>query len=100
MPLLILLAVLFGLLLLVSPVLAISALIAQSAFRKKLKDITEENAKQINKLQRAVGELQSRLAAASAPAAPNAEKPVTSEVRLPVPAPGSFPAGKIPPPVV
>ncbi|HTQ62924.1 MAG TPA: DUF2339 domain-containing protein [Candidatus Solibacter sp.] len=100
MPLLILLAVLFGLLLLVSPVLAISALIAQSALRKKLKDITEENAKQINKLQRAIGELQSRFAAGSAPATANAEKPMTLEARLPVPVPGTFPAAKIPAPVV
>src|SRR5260370_20250077 len=101
MPLLILVAVLYALLLLATPFLAMGLYRRHAKLRKQLNEFTEENAKNLTKLQRAVGELQSKLAAtaphAAAPLA--AEKPVTTEARQPVPVPRSFPQIYVPPPV-
>jgi Predicted membrane protein (DUF2339) len=99
MPLLILLAVLYGLVLLATPVLAIFLLVRYANLRKELNDFTAENAKQLTKLQRVVGELQNKIAASSAPATPAREKPATPEVRQTVPVPRSFPGLEIPAPV-
>jgi hypothetical protein len=93
MPLLILFAVLYGLVLLATPILAISLYVRNAKLRKQLNDLAEENAKQLTKLQRAVGELQIKVAAAAPSAA-------TTEVRQPVPVPRSFPQAHIPPAAV
>src|SRR5580704_9647499 len=100
MPLLILFAVVYGLVLLATPILAISLYVRNAKLRKQLNDLAEENAKQLTKLQRAVGELQIKAAAAAPSAATAAERPVTTETRHPVPVPRSFPQVHIPPAVV
>jgi hypothetical protein len=92
MPLLILMAVVSGFLLLISPFIAIAALVKQSTLRRQLNELAEENAKQHTRLQRAVGELQTKMAAA-----PVAEKPVTPEAPQPIPVPRSFPVMQVPP---
>ena len=63
MPLLIFIAVVFGFLLLVTPFIAIASLVKQSTLRKQLNDLVEENSKQHARLQRAIGELQTKVAA-------------------------------------
>jgi hypothetical protein len=101
MPFLILVAVLYGLLLLATPFLAIGLYVRHAKLRKQLNDFTEENAKNLTKLQRAVGELQSKLAATTphVAATPATEKPVTPQARQPVAVPRSFPQAYVPPPV-
>src|SRR5690348_17690481 len=71
----ILLLVLFGLLVVVTPFLTIALFVREAKLRRRLNELAEENTRQHTILQRAVGELQSKLAAASAPTAPVAEKP-------------------------
>jgi hypothetical protein len=100
MPLLYPLYVLYGLVLLATPVLTISLFVRQARLRKQLNELAEENAKQLTKLQRAVGELQTKLAAAAPPATPAPERASSPEVHEPVPAPRPFPQVHIPPPVV
>ena len=99
MPFLILVAVLYGLLLLATPFLAIGLYVRHAKLRKQLNEFTEENAKNLTKLQRAVGELQSKLAATAPRGTPAADKPVAPEPRQPVPVPRSFPQAYVPPPV-
>jgi hypothetical protein len=95
-------AVVYGLVLLATPVLAISLYVRNAKLRRQLNELAEENAKQFTKLQRAVGELQSKMAATVMHATPPAEKPVTPEPlqTTTVPVPRSFPQAHIPPPVV
>jgi predicted membrane protein DUF2339 len=101
MPLLILICVLYGLLLLATPFLAIGLYVRQAKLRQRLNDLTEENAKQLTRLQRAVGELQTKFAAtAPPPATPAPESASSPEARQPVPVPRSFPHLQIPPPIV
>ncbi len=105
MPLAILLLVLLGVLLLASPVLIISLFVRQARLRKQLNELGEENARQFTRLQRAVGELQSKAAASPATHTPSAaEKQVTplisAEVRQSVPPAGSYPTVQVAPPVV
>src|SRR5580704_16822300 len=100
MPLLYLLYVLYGLVLLATPVLTISLFVRQARLRKQLNELAEENAKQLTKLQRAVGELQTKLAATTPPATPAPERASSPEARQPVPVPRSFPHVQIPLPVV
>ncbi len=100
MPLAILLLVLLGLLVVITPFLTIALFVREARLRKELHELAEENAKQHTKLQRAIGELQSKTAATASSSAPAGEKPLTPEVRQPVPAPGSFPHVQIPAPVV
>jgi hypothetical protein len=97
---LILICVLFGLLLLATPFFAIALYVKYSNLRKQLNELAEENAKQHIKLQRAVGELQSKVAATAPPAAAPADKSVAPEVRNPAPVPESHPAVHIPLPDV
>jgi hypothetical protein len=99
LPFLYLLYVFYGLTLLTAPVLFIVLFVWQSRLRKQINDLAEENAKQITRLQRVVGELQTKVAAAAPPPTPVAEKPVTPEPRQPVPVPRSYPHVTIPPPV-
>jgi hypothetical protein len=94
------LLVLYGLVLLATPVLTIALYIRYARLRKQLNELTEENTKNLTKLQRAVGELQSKLAAATPHATPATEKPVTPDIRQTVPVPRSFPQAQVPPPVV
>ena len=102
MPLLIFIAVVFGFLLLVTPFIAIASLVKQSTLRKQLNDLVEENSKQHARLQRAIGELQTKVAAGVPPASSSAEKPATPapEVPHPVIAPRPIPPVQIPPPVI
>ena len=100
MPFAILLLVLFGLLLLVTPFLTIALFAREAKLRRQLNELAEENAKQHTKLQRAVGELQSKLAATPAPTTPPAEKPSSPEVCQPVSLPGSIPPLQAPAPTV
>jgi hypothetical protein len=97
---LILICVLLGLLLLATPFFAIALYVKYSNLRKQLNELAEENAKQHIKLQRAVGELQSKVAATAPPAAAPADKSVAPEVRNPAPVPESHPAVHIPLPDV
>ena len=99
MPLLYLLYVAYGLVLLATPVLTIALYVRYARLRRQLNEFAEENAKNLSKLQRAVGELQSKLAATTlhAAAPPAAEKPVTPDVRQTVPVPRSFPQAQVPP---
>jgi hypothetical protein len=103
-PFLYLLFLFCGLTLLAAPVLFISLYLKQAKLRKQLNDLAEENAKQFTKLQRAVGELQTKVAATVPPSAAAAEKPVAPEVHKPAPAPvpvqQSHPPVHIPPPVL
>jgi hypothetical protein len=99
MPLLYLLFGLYVLLLLATPFLAIALYVRHTSFRKQLNDLAEENAKQLTKLQRAVGELQTKLTATAMPAPPAVEKPVTPEAHPPIPVPRSFPHMPTYPPV-
>lgn len=94
--------VIYGLVLLATPVLTIALYVRYAKLRKQLNELAEENTKQHTKLQRAVGELQSKLAATPHPAAPAVDKTVASESRqpTPVPVPRSFPTLQIPAPVV
>jgi hypothetical protein len=100
MPFAILLLVLFGLLLLVTPFLTIALFAREAKLRRQLNELAEENATQHTKLQRALGELQSKLAAMPAPTTPAAEKPSSPEVRQPVSVPGSIPPLQAPAPTV
>src|SRR5271170_2051763 len=100
MPLLMLLYVAYGLVLLATPVLTISLYLRQAKLRKQLNDLAEENAKQFTKLQRAVGELQSRVSAGVPPAAPAHEKPVATDIRQPIPVPRSYPPVQVSPSIV
>jgi len=76
---------LYGLLLLVTPFFTIFLLIRQARLRRQLSELIEVNEEQHLRLQRAVGELQSKLAATVQPATLAAEKPVATEVRQHVP---------------
>src|SRR5579864_7081903 len=95
------LAVVYGLVLLATPVLTIALYVRYARLRKQLNEFTEENAKNLTKLQRAVGELQSKLAATGVHTTPAVEKPATSEARQTtnVPVPRSYPHVQIPPTV-
>jgi predicted membrane protein DUF2339 len=93
-------AVVYGLVLFATPVLTIALYVRYSRLRKQLNELAEENAKQLTRLQRAVGELQGKLAATAPHTTPSPEKPVTPEARPPVPVPRSFPHVQIPLPVV
>ena len=98
----ILLLVLFGLLVVVTPFLTIALFVREAKLRRQLNELADENTRQHTKLQRDVGELQSKLAATSAATTPVAQKPIGSEPRQPspVPVPRSFPTVQVPPPVV
>jgi Predicted membrane protein (DUF2339) len=99
-PFLYLLYVFYGLTLLAAPVLFISLLFRQARLRKQLNDLAEENNQKFMKLQRAVGELQAKLAATGPPpAAPPTEKPASTEVRQSVPVPQPSPQVPTHPPV-
>ncbi|MGB6883691.1 MAG: hypothetical protein WBE10_06565, partial [Candidatus Acidiferrum sp.] len=100
MPLLILIAVVFGFLLLVTPFIAIAALVKQSSLRRQLSELVEENARQHTKLQRAVGELQSQLLSTVPAATPDVEKHTTPEAHPSIPVPGTIPPVQTPAPVV
>jgi hypothetical protein len=101
MPLFYLLFGLYGLLLLATPFLAIAFYVRNSKLRQQLNELAEENAKQHTKLQRAIGELQSKLAATASLGTPTVEKPATPEASHPsvVPVPRSYPHVPIPSPV-
>ena len=101
MPLLLyLLLGLYGLLLLATPFLVIGLYVRQARLRKQLNELAEENAKQLSRLQRAVGELQTKLTATVPPATPAPDRASSPEARQPVPVPRSFPHLQIPLPVV
>jgi hypothetical protein len=101
MPLLLyLLLGLYGLVLLAAPFLVIGLYVRQARLRKQLNELAEENAKQLSRLQRAVGELQTKLVATVPPATPAPDRASSSEARQPVPVPRSFPHVQIPLPVV
>ncbi len=100
MPFLYLLFVFYGLTLLAAPILFIYLLVRQSKLRQQLIDQAEENAQKLTRLQRAVGELQAKLASAAPPSAlPAVEKPVATEPHQTVPVPPSFPQVPTYPPV-
>ena len=101
MPLFYLLFGLYGLLLLATPFLAIALYVRNSKLRLQLNELAEENAKQHTKLQRAIGELQTKLGATASPAAPTVEKPATPEASQPsvAPVPRSYPHVPIPSPI-
>ena len=118
MPFLILLSVLFGLLLLATPILIIVLFVKQASLRRQVNELAQQNAQQHAKLQRAVGELESRVAATASAASATAQQRVpktavagqpsvenpAQEVRqaAPVPPPvqQSFPSVQIPPAIV
>jgi hypothetical protein len=100
MPLLYLLFGLYALVLLAAPFLAIGLYVRHARLRKQLNELAEENAKQFVRLQRAVGELQTKLAATAPPASPAPERASSPEARQPIPVPRSFPHVQIPPPVM
>src|SRR5271163_1484030 len=87
MPLFYLLFGLYGLLLLATPFLAIALYVRNSKLRQQLNELAEENAKQHTKLQRAIGELQTKIGATASPATPAAERPVAPDIRQPSPVP-------------
>src|SRR5690242_12915513 len=89
--------VLYGLVLLATPILTIALYLRYGRLRKQLNETIEENARNLTQLQRAVGELQNKLATGSLPSVPPPEKSVTPEVRQQVPVPRSFPVVPIPP---
>ncbi len=93
MPLFYLLFGLYGLLLLATPFLAIALYVRNSKLRQELNELAEENAKQHTKLQRAIGELQTKLGATSSPSAPTVEKHATPEASQPsvIQVPRSYP---------
>src|SRR5579872_537280 len=95
------LAVVYGLVLLATPVLTIALYVRYARIRKQLNEFTEENAKNLTKLQRAVGELQIKLAATDVHTTPAVEKPATFEAHQTtiVPVPRSYPHAQIPPTV-
>jgi hypothetical protein len=102
--LLYLIAVFYGLLLVALPVWLIVLSIQSSSLRRKLKELEEESARERLKLQRAIGELQSKLAAAQATAQPATERTTPAAPPSPVPTPPppvavprSFPVVPIPP---
>src|SRR5580698_7317863 len=88
----------YGLLLLATPFLAIWLYFKNAKLKQQLTELVEENAKQHTKLQRAIGELQTKIGATVSPAA---EKPVAPEVSHPsaVPVPRSYPHVLIPSPI-
>jgi hypothetical protein len=92
---------LYGLLLLATPFLAIALYFRNSKLRKQLNELAEENTKQHTKLQRAIGELQSKLGATASYRTPSVEKPATTEASQPsvVPVPPSYPHVPIPSPI-
>lgn len=100
MPLLYLLFGVYVLVLLATPFLAIGLYFRHARLRKQLNGLAEENAKQLTKLQRAVGELQTKLAATAPAATPAPETASGPEARQPVAVPRSFPQVQLPPPVV
>src|SRR5580704_17228724 len=91
----------YGLLLLATPFLAIWLYFRNAKLKQQLNELVEENAKQHTKLQRAIGELQTKVGATVSPAASTAEKPVAPEVSHPsaLPVPRSYPHVLIPSPV-
>jgi hypothetical protein len=98
MPFFYLLFGLYGLLLLATPFLAIALYVRNSKLRQQLNELAEENAKQHTKLQRAIGELQSKLAATTSQGSPTVEKTAAPEASYPsaVPVPRSYPHVQIP----
>ncbi|HEY6384146.1 MAG TPA: hypothetical protein VIX91_00520, partial [Candidatus Acidoferrum sp.] len=99
MPFLYLLYVFYGLTLLAAPVLLISLFVRQAKLHKQLNDLAEDNAQKFVKLQRIVGELQTKVAAAAPAATAAPEKAASPEARQLIPVPRSFPHVPIPPPV-
>ncbi|HYL62477.1 MAG TPA: DUF2339 domain-containing protein [Candidatus Methylomirabilis sp.] len=100
MALIFLIAIFCGFVFLIAPIWLIALSVRSAKLRRQLAELTEETAKQQTKLQRAIGELQTRLAATSADTA-GTEKAAAPEVRQQVPVPRSFPVVPIPPtPVV
>jgi hypothetical protein len=99
-PFLYLLYVFYGLTLLAAPVLFISLFVRQAKLRKQLNDLAEDNAQKFARLQRTVGEFQTKVAATAPAATAAPEKAASPEVRQPIPVPRSFPHVQIPPPVV
>ncbi len=99
MPLFAFFAVVYGLVLLATPILAISLYVRNAKLRKQLNDLAEENAEQFTKLQRAVGELQAKAAAEAPPHTPAPKKDVSPEAHQPIPVPRSFPQVYVPPQV-
>ena len=101
MPLFYLLFGLYGLLLLATPFLVIALYARNTKLRQQLNELSKQNAEQHTKLQRAIGELQSKLAATASPGAPTVDKPATPEASHPsvIPLTQSYPHVQIPPPV-
>jgi hypothetical protein len=99
--LLYLIAMVYGVVLLIAPVWLIALSVQESKLRRQLREQAEEATRERLKLQRAIGELQAKLAAA--PPAPQAvaERPVpvasTATPAENVPVPRSFPVVPIPP---
>jgi Predicted membrane protein (DUF2339) len=91
----------YGLLLLATPFLAIWLYFRNAKLKQQLTELAEENAKQHTKLQRAIGELQTKVGATVSPAPPAVEKPAAPEVSHPsvVPVPRSYPHIQIPSPI-
>ncbi|MGC1492474.1 MAG: DUF2339 domain-containing protein, partial [Candidatus Acidiferrum sp.] len=83
MPLALFFLVVFGLMLLVSPILCIVLFVQQSSLRRQLKELSEENAKQIVRLQRAAGDLQNKAATTTLSGQAASERHVSEK---PVPA--------------
>lgn len=98
MPFLYLLCLFYGLTLLAAPALFISLYLKQAKLRKQLNELAEENNQKFMKLQRVVGELQAKLAAAP-PAARAVETPATTGAHQPIPETRSFPEAPVAPPV-
>ena len=90
------LCVVYGLLLLAMPIWTLILSSREAKLRRQLNELIEENAKQHAALQRAVGQLQSKMAATPADVAAHAVKPA-AQVPPEVPVPRSFPAVPTPP---
>src|SRR5271170_5500166 len=114
LPLIYLMVVLFAGLVIVTPLLTIFLLVREARIRRQINELSAENEKRFTKLQRAIGELQSKLAATAQPAAtvqpgapqpaapstqtaPPAEKPVVAPPAHQVPVPLPYPV--VPTPV-
>lgn len=92
----------YGIVLLVAPFWLISLSVREARLRRDLKNLADENAKERIKLQRAIGELQSKLASApqhtpqSAADMPTSAASPTAPTQS-VPVPRSFPVAPMPP---
>lgn len=86
----------YGIVLLVAPFWLISLSVREARLRRDLKNLADENTKERLKLQRAIGELQSKLASATTPASVGAPQEAKPEAPHSVPVPRSFPVVSIP----